>query len=60
MLTFPTLIYIVFGVILWRPFVIDAFKIDAKIKSRTLLVAALAGIMGMIIAYAGLDLMPRP
>jgi len=50
MLTFPILIYIVFGVILWRPFVIDAFKIDAKIKSRTLLVGAFVGIIGMIIA----------
>jgi hypothetical protein len=50
MLTFPTLIYVVFGALLWRPFVITTFKIDAKIKSRTLLVAAFAGIVGMIIA----------
>jgi hypothetical protein len=50
MLTLPTLIYVVFAVVLWRPFVITTFKIDAKIKSRTLLVAAFAGIVGMIIA----------
>ncbi len=33
MLTLPTLIYVMFGVILWRPFIITTFKIDAKIKS---------------------------
>ena len=49
-LTLPTLIYIVFGIILWRPYVLSTFKIDTKIKSRTLLVAALAGVVGMMIA----------
>jgi len=50
LLTLPALIYIVFAVIMWRPYVLTTFKINAKIKSRTLLVAAFAGIVGMILA----------
>ncbi len=49
-LTLPALIYIAFGVLLWRPYAGVTFKINEKIKSRTLLVAMVAGIVGMIVA----------
>ena len=49
-LALPALTYIAFGIVLWRPPMLVTFKIDEKIKSRTLLVAALAGIAGMMVA----------
>jgi hypothetical protein len=49
-LALPALTYIAFGLILWRPALLATFKIDQKIKSRTLLVAALAVIAGMMVA----------
>ena len=48
-LALPALTYIAFGLILWRPALMAAFKIDEKIKSRTLLVAALMGIVGLMV-----------
>ncbi len=37
-------VYAAFAVILWRPYVLTSFNINAKIKSRTLLVAVVAAI----------------
>ena|GEM_PF-1778061 len=43
-----SLIYLGLGILLWRPYVLSTFAIGEKVKSRTMLAAALLGIAGML------------
>lgn len=43
-----SLVYVGLVILLWRPYVMSTFSINEKVRSRTMLVAALAGIAGML------------
>ena len=43
-----SLIYIALSILLWRPYVMSTFGINEKIRSRTMLAAALVGIATML------------
>jgi len=46
----PAIIFIGLGLFLWQPQVMGTFKVKAAIRNRTLLVAAFAGLAGLLLS----------
>jgi len=46
----PVVVYAALGFILWKKYVIATFDVTTKVKSRTMLVGVLLGVVGMLFA----------